>query len=193
MSELKVSYGANTSVRAKLDEFPFRVEFSLAPLISYWEREIADGHSVLGEIAESVLERVRRAPELTAQVFDPAALGPHLDLLRALMAAVISPASHEDGHAAALLPFRLQTFYATPAFTRDLTGAYGVLKGRVNVDPSLLADVRIMHTYSVILRRVYGLEVGVDGLIIPAVTLASSSATTDLVEGLERFAERRMS
>jgi len=49
MSELKVSYGANTSVTAKLDEFPFRVEFSLAPLISYWEREIADGHSVLGK------------------------------------------------------------------------------------------------------------------------------------------------
>ena len=178
MSELKVSYGANTSVTAKLDEFPFRVEFSLAPLISYWEREIADGHSVLGEIAGSVLERVRRAPELTARVFDPAALGPHLDLLRALMAAVISPASHEDGHAAALLPFRLQTFYATPAFTRDLTGAYGVLKGRVNVDPSLLADVRIMHTYSVILRRVYGLEVGVE---YPWISIVADPET-----GLER-------
>jgi len=178
MSELKISYGANTSVTAKLDEFPFRVEFSLAPLISYWEREIADGHSVLGEIAGSVLERVRRAPELTAQVFDPAALGPHLDLLRALMAAVISPASHEDGHAAALLPFRLQTFYATPAFTRDLTGAYGVLKGRVNVDPSLLADVRIMHTYSVILRRVYGLEIGVE---YPWISIVADPET-----GLER-------
>ena len=178
MSELKVSYGANTSVTAKLDEFPFRVEFSLAPLISYWEREIADGHSVLGEIAGSVLERVRRAPELTAQVFDPAALGPHLDLLRALMAAVISPASYEDGHAAALLPFRLQTFYATPAFTRDLTGAYGVLKGRVNVDPSLLADVRIMHAYSVILRRVYGLEVGVE---YPWISIVADPET-----GLER-------
>jgi GAF domain-containing protein len=178
MSELKVSYGANTPVTAKLDEFPFRVEFSLAPLISYWEREIADGHSVLGEIAGSVLERVRRAPELTAPVFDPAALGPHLDLLRALMAAVISPASYEDGHAAALLPFRLQTFYATPAFTRDLTGAYGVLKGRVNVDPSLLADVRIMHTYSVILRRVYGLEVGVE---YPWISIVADPET-----GLER-------
>ena len=178
MSELKVSYGANTSVTAKLDEFPFRVEFSLAPLISYWEREIADGHSVLGEIAGSVLERVRRAPELTAHVFDPAALGPHLDLLRALMAAVISPAAHEYGHAAALLPFRLQTFYATPAFTRDLTGAYGVLKGRVNVDPSLLADVRIMHTYSLILRRVYGLEVGVE---YPWISIVADPET-----GLER-------
>jgi GAF domain-containing protein len=178
MSELKVSYGVNTPVTAKLDEFPFRVEFSLAPLIHYWEREIADGHSVLGEIAGSVLERVRRAPELTAPVFDPAALGPHLDLLRALMAAVISPASHENGHAAALLPFRLQTFYATPAFMHDLTGAYGVLKGRVNVDPSLLADVRIMHTYSVILRRVYGLEVGVE---YPWISIVADPET-----GLER-------
>src|SRR5260370_18303836 len=114
MSELKISYGANTPVTAKLDEFPFRVGFSLAPLISYWEREIADGHSVLGEIAGSVLERARRAPELTAPVFDPVALGPHLDLLRALMAPFISPASHEAGPAAALLPFRLQPSHAPP-------------------------------------------------------------------------------
>jgi GAF domain-containing protein len=178
MSELKVSSGPRTLMTAKLDEFPFRAEFSLAPLIRYWEREVAGGYSGLGDVAGTVLERVRRAPELTGQVVDPAALGPHLELLRALMVAVISPAFHEDGHAAALLPFRLQTFYSTPAFMRDLTGAYGVLRGRMDVDPSLLADVRIMNAYSLILRRVYGLEVGVE---YPWVSVVSDSRT-----GLDR-------
>jgi hypothetical protein len=51
MSELKVSAGAHTSMTAKLDEFPFRSEFSLAPLIRYWEREIAGGYSALGDVA----------------------------------------------------------------------------------------------------------------------------------------------
>jgi hypothetical protein len=178
MSELKVSSGAPTSMTAKLDEFPFRAEFSLAPLIRYWEREIAGGYSALGDVAGTVLDQVRRAPELTGAVVDPAALRAHGDLMRALMVAVVSPNFYEDGHAAALLPFRLQTFYATPAFARDLTGPDGVLRGRIDVDPSLLADVRIMHTYSLILLRVYGMEVGVE---FPWVSIV-----TDPETGLDR-------
>src|ERR1700687_3840925 len=162
MSELKVSPGIHTSMTAKLDEFPFRSEFSLAPLIRYWEREIAGGYSALGDVARTVLDQVRLAPELTGPVVDPTAVRSHVDLMRALMVAVVSPDFYEEGHTAALLPYRLQTFYATPAFTRDLCGPDGVLRGRIDVDASLLADVRIMHTYSLILNRVYGMEVGVD-------------------------------
>jgi hypothetical protein len=178
MSELKVFSGVHTSMTAKLDEFPFRVELSLAPLIRYWEREIAGGYSALGDVAGTVLDQVRRAPELTRPVVDPAAIRSHGNLLRALMVAVVSPNFYEDGHAAALLPFRLQTFYATPAFTRDLNGPDGVLRGRIDVDASLLADVRIMHTYSLILLRVYGMEVGVE---FPWVSIV-----TDPETGLDR-------
>jgi len=179
MSELKVSTGVHTSVTAKLDEFPFRVEFSLDPLIRYWEREIAGGYSVLGDLAGTVLDRVRRAPELTARVVDPAAVRSHEDLMRALMVAVVSPAFYEDGYAAALLPFRLQTFFATPAFARVLSGPDGFLRGRIEADASLLADVRILHTYSLILLRVYGMELGVN---FPWVSIV-----TDPETGLDRY------
>jgi hypothetical protein len=179
MSELKVFSGVHTSITAKLDEFPFRVEFSLAPLIRYWEREIAGGYSALGDLAGTVLDRVRRAPELTAQVVDPAALRAHEDLMRALMVAVVSPAFYEDGYAAALLPFRLQTFFATPAFARVLSGPDGFLRGRIEADASLLADVRILHTYSLVLLRVYGMELGVN---FPWVSIV-----TDPETGLDRY------
>jgi hypothetical protein len=179
MSELKVSSRAHTSIAAKLDEFPFRVEFSLAPLIRYWEREIAGGYPVLSDVAGTVLDRIRRAPELTTSIVDPASLRDHEELMRALMVAVISPAFHENGYAAALLPFRLQTFFATPAFARDLTGPDGFLRGRIEADASLLADVRIMHTYSLILLRVYGMELGVD---FPWVSIV-----TDPETGLDRY------
>jgi hypothetical protein len=178
MSERKVSSGVHTAMTAKLEEFPFRVEFSLAPLIRYWEREIAGGYSALGDVAGTVLDQVRRAPELTGPVVDPAAIRSHGDLLHALMVAVVSPNFYEDGHAAALLPFRLQAFYSTPAFARDLTGPDGVLRGHIDVDASLLADVRILHTYSLILLRVYGMEVGVE---FPWVSIV-----TDPETGLDR-------
>ena len=145
MSDIEVSSREQASITAGLGEFPFRSEFSLAPLIRYWEKEVAGGCSVLGTVADAVLDQVRKAPELTAPVVDPAVVRANEDVLRALMLAVISPAFQEEGYAAALLPFKLQTFFATPAFTRDLTDSDGILKGRVQADASLrkqVADVR---------------------------------------------------
>src|SRR6266545_2346985 len=170
MSDVKVSSREQASITAGLGQFPFRAELSLAPLVRYWEQEVACGCSVLGDVAATVLDQVRKAPALTAPVVDPVALRAHEDVLRALMLAVISPTFQEEGYAAALLPFRLQTFFATPAFTRDLTDAGGVLKGRVQADASLLADVRIMHTYSLILHRLYGMDIGVEYPWISIVT-----------------------
>ena len=51
MAELKVSSGVYTSVTAKLDEFPFRAEFSLVPLIRYWERDLAADDGTFGAAA----------------------------------------------------------------------------------------------------------------------------------------------
>src|SRR6266545_6402774 len=178
MSDVTVTPRDQTSITAGLGEFPFRAEFSLAPLVRYWEQEVARGCSVLGDVARTVLEQVRKAPELAAPVVDPAVVRAHEDVVRALMLAVISPTFQEEGYAAALLPFKLQTFFATPAFTRDLTDAGGVLKGRVQADASLLADVRIMHTYSLILHRLYGMDIGVEYPWI--------SIVTDLETGLAR-------
>jgi hypothetical protein len=179
MGDVKVSSRNQTAITAKLGEFPFRAEFSLAPLIRYWEQEIASGCSILADVARTVLDQVRKAPELTGPVVDPADVRAHEGVMRALMLAVFSPTFQEEGYAAALLPFRLQTFFATPAFARDLSDAGGVLKGRMEVDASLLADVRILHAYSLILLRVYGMEIGVE---YPWVSIV-----TDPDTGLDRY------
>ena len=47
-----------------------------------------------------------------------------------MMAAVFSPATWDQDYAAALVPFRMRSFYGTPAFDRALCGPDGVLKGR---------------------------------------------------------------
>jgi hypothetical protein len=178
MDELKGSAGLQTSISAKLDEFPFRAEFSLVPLIRYWERDLAADDCAFGAAARIVLERIRQAPELARPVADVAAVRANEDLIRALMIAVFSPTFQEDGFAAALLPFRLQTFFTTPAFSRLLSGPDGFLLGRVDADPSLLAHVRLLHAYSLILQRVYGIALGVE---YPWVSIV-----TDPETGLDR-------
>jgi hypothetical protein len=170
--------GAPTAITARLDEFPFRAEFSLEPLVRYWDTELADDDCLLGAAARVVLERVRQVPELRAQKITLDTVRAHQDLIDALMVAVFAPSFQEQSYAAALLPFRLQTFFATEAFDRLLAGPDGHLKGRIDADAALLAQVRIIHAYSLIIKRVYGIDAGID---FPWISIVKDPET-----GLER-------
>ena len=64
MSDFKASYGAQTGIRARLEEFPFHVEFSLEPLIRYWETDLAVDDCLLGSAARIVLDRAAQIPAL---------------------------------------------------------------------------------------------------------------------------------
>ncbi len=178
MSDLQASSATHTGIRARLDEFPFRVEFSLEPLIRYWETDMAVDDCLLGSAARIVLDRVAQVPELRGQPATLDIVRANQDLIDALMIAVFSPTFQEEGYAAALLPFRLQTFFATNAFESVLTDPNGFLRGRIDADPALLAKVRLIHAYALILKRVYGLEEGVE---FPWISIVEDPET-----GLER-------
>jgi hypothetical protein len=96
----------------------------------------ARNEAVFGALGRHIQERLGQAPELLEPIHDLALLARHRALLDALMAAVFAPATWEQDYAAALVPFRMQSFYATPAFARALSGPDGVLHGRINADES---------------------------------------------------------
>jgi hypothetical protein len=162
MSQLTLQPGGKSSIASAVLGFPFRTEFSLAPLIRFWEREIAAGASVFAPAARTVLDQVRQAPELTGPQVDPAAIAAHMDVVHALMTAVFAPTFQDEEHAAALLPFRLQSFYSTPGFRRLLAGPDGALQFRMDADIALVLQVRILNAYSLILERVYGFDLGIE-------------------------------
>jgi len=162
MSQLALQPGGKSSIASAVLGFPFRTEFSLAPLIRFWEREIAAGASVFAPAARTVLDQVRQAPELTGPQVDPAAIAAHMDVVHALMTAVFAPTFQDEEHAAALLPFRLQSFYSTPGFKRLLAGPDGALQFRMDADIALVLQVRILNAYSLILERVYGFDLGIE-------------------------------
>jgi hypothetical protein len=178
MAEVSMS-AARASAAPALWGFPFRTEFSLAPLLRYWERELAEGDAAFATAARALLEKVRQTPALAAPVADPAAVRAHGKLLDALMLAVFSPAFQEESYAAALLPFKLQSFYTTPGFARLLTDADGALQFRMDADVSVVLNVRILAAYSLILERVYGIDLGVE---YPWVAIVNDPDT-----GLDRY------
>ncbi|MGH7279818.1 MAG: GAF domain-containing protein, partial [Candidatus Rokuibacteriota bacterium] len=141
---------------------PFQIELSLAPLIAFWTRTSAREGSAKAALARIVAEEVRKAPELTGTIGDTSSLATHRELVEVLMAAAFPPAAWEQAYGAAMAPFQLRGFYATPPTRRLLMSGDGTLQGRINLEDGMIRAMRLAHAYAIILRRVYGLELEVD-------------------------------
>ena len=159
--------------------FPFTCQLSLAPLIAFWQQTISNQHPIKAAIARMVQDQLRQAPELLAPITDQAILVQHQELVDMLMSVVFPQASWDQAYAAALLPFHLQSFYATPAFARlGMADDDGTLRGRMNMDGQTLAQVKILHAYAFILHKIYGIDLDFAYPLI--------FTTTDPQTGLER-------
>jgi len=151
-----------TALLADPRGFPFRSELSLAPLIRFWTNTTSDAASVGGTVARVLGERTMNAPELLGTIDDPAVIDRHRELIEALMAAVFAPATWEQAYGAALLPFNLRAFYATPLMRRLLLTEEGRLTGRVNLEEHMVGAMRTAYAYALILKRVYNIDLVVD-------------------------------
>src|SRR5688572_12848551 len=111
------------------DAFPFRCELSLAPLITFWTQLSAYHEFGRGPIPGLVREKAREAPELARMIDDLSVIGTHQTFVDLMMTALFPPAFWEQEYGAALFPFHLRAFYATPPFRRSLMNADGTLQG----------------------------------------------------------------
>jgi len=141
--------------------FPFRTELSLAPLQSFWSSEFGNVLSPKGRFAGIVQEEAEKAPELFGPITDLSVIARYRELVDVLMAAVFPPASFEKEFGAALVPFQLRSFYATPAFERLFGGEDGAVRLKVNLDPATLNAMRSLKAYALVLARVHAVELGV--------------------------------
>lgn len=160
----------SADLRAALKGFPFRSELSLAPLIDYWTRTADGDRPARRALAEVVREAVRKAPELLGPLDDVAVLERHREVVDVLMAAVFPPASWEAEFGAATIPFQLRGFYATPPLRRLLMAPDGAIQGRVNLDAPMVDRLRLALGYGLILKKVYGIDLEMDYVLILSVT-----------------------
>src|SRR5882724_128955 len=151
--------------------FPFRCELSLAPLITFWTQLSAYHEFGRGPIPGLVREKARAAPELAEVIDDLSVIEKHRAFVDLMMSALFPPAFWEQEYGAALFPFQLRAFYATPPFRRSLMSADGTLQGRANflqehsVEQTLVA-ARLVLAYELVLERTYGIEIGGDRPVI---------------------------
>jgi GAF domain len=160
-----------------LADFPFKRQLSLAPLVALWD-DAAAGKGVRASLARVVNDALEEAPELREPIDDLGLLERHGELVGALMAKVFPPAFWEQEYAAALVPFTLRPFYATPSFERLLLGPDNLLRGQINLPEQAVRLGRILNAYDIILQSHYGLALGFEYPIV--------LTTTDPTSGLER-------
>src|SRR5438094_6141972 len=142
--------------------FPFKTELSLAPLFDFWAKKFDDDSSAKGAFVRTVREQVKQVPELLGRITDLGVINRHRHLMDVLMSGIFPPAFFEQEFSAVLIPFVLKSFYATPPFDRLLRTEDGMLRGRVNLDASMVSAMRLFFAYTLVLERVYGIHLDVD-------------------------------
>jgi len=148
-------------------------------LITFWTQLSAYHEFGRGPIPGLVRDKARTAPELATVITDESVIEHHRAFVDLIMSALFPPAFWEQEYGAALYPFQLRAFYATPPFRRSLMSADGTLQGRANFlqegsAAQTLAAARRVLAYELILERLYGIEVGSD---IPVIFTTTESAT----------------
>jgi GAF domain-containing protein len=160
------------------DSFPFKSELSLAPLLAFWAKKYGDDTSPKGAFVRTVREQVEQVPELLNPITDLSVIQRNRALVDVLMGGIFPPAFFDQEFSAVLIPFMLKSFYATPPFEQLLQSEDGSLRGRVNLGPEMISAMRLFFAYTLVLDRIYGVQLDVEYPLI--------LTTTDPGTGLDR-------
>ncbi len=160
------------------DSFPFKSELSLAPLLAFWAKKYGDDTSPKGAFVRTVREQVEQVPELLNPITDLSVIQRNRALVDVLMGGIFPPAFFDQEFSAVLIPFMLKSFYATPPFEQLLQSEDGSLRGRVNLGPEMISAMRLFFAYTLVLDRIYGVQLDVEYPLI--------LTTTDPDTGLDR-------
>jgi hypothetical protein len=149
------------------DTFPFRTELSLCQLIEFWAGEELSPNPVRAAMARVLGERLREAPDLCEPAANPGAFRAHRPLMDAVLSIAFPPAFWDSEIGAVLVPFRLQSVYATPSFERLLMSENGILRGRLlNMDADTGLRIRVLYAYRHVLKVFYAIDLDLGAPII---------------------------
>jgi hypothetical protein len=154
---------ASTSGNGRFQEtnlpgFVFKSALSLEPLIELWKRYESDTDPIRAACAKNLLAELKNAPELAGRIEDLSVIEKHAGLVTQLMSIVFPPAYWEEMLAAAVVPFQIQPFHATPRFKRLNLVKDGRFSRGMNVDEEHMRLGKTLNAYSHILRKFYGIE-----------------------------------
>ncbi len=146
--------------------FPFQTTLSLEPLIAYWKAGETSTNEGIALLSRSVGAQVATADWVQGPITDLDQLACNCDLVETLMLAVFPPASFPTDIVGAVAPFQRHSFYQTPRFAEVLLNAQHVIKQPLNITMEQLDTFMTRMAYQLILEKVYGVKLPLQGGII---------------------------
>ncbi|RSK46880.1 GAF domain-containing protein [Hymenobacter rigui] len=147
--------------------FPFRTTLSLETLIAYWRAGEDSANEGIALLSRSVGQQVAAAADWArGNITDLTLLECNCDLVETLMLAVFPPASFATDIVGATAPFQRHSFYHTPRFAEVLLNASNIIKQPLNIDMRQLEGYMTRMAYQLILEKVYGVKLPLQGTII---------------------------
>ncbi|MDX5437733.1 MAG: GAF domain-containing protein, partial [Pontibacter sp.] len=153
--ETVISITSNDDVILSVNDFPFKTTLSLAPLISYWEEKVKSDPGCNAERIHSLVSLLRSTPELAGSIEDVSVVDKYIDTVDALMEDIFPGALWETDLKAVAVPFRFNSFYATPKLEE-----LRLLEGRdfskkLHLDQKTLLFRLTLQAYTIILAKFY--------------------------------------
>ena len=156
----------------------FRTVLSIDPLLEFWREKVSPNCPYMAEMFEVFEKRVQETPELNGDIDRPDLAARHTDILSPLMSVAFPSSTWETEISGAFTPFQHDTIYCTPAYRELLYDSGGKIVGRLKGENNTLNFQRFIRAYALILKRLYGIDQGVNSPLIRIVT--------DPTTGLER-------
>ncbi|WP_162052076.1 GAF domain-containing protein [Pontibacter pamirensis] len=160
--ETVVSISNQDDIFLSVDEFPFKTTLSLAPLITYWENKEQNDPSCNAARVRELADLLRNTPELAGPIDNPTIIEQYVDTVDILMEDVFPSALWEKELMAAVVPFRFESFYATPKLEelKLLEGDNYIEK--LNLDLKTLLFRLTLSAYTLILEKFYNANFNID-------------------------------
>jgi hypothetical protein len=156
----------------------FRTVLSIDPLLDFWREKVAPQCTHMAAMFDVFEKWIEETPALQGDIAGPEIAARHTDILSPLMSVAFPSSTWETEIAGAFMPFTHHPLYCTPAYRRLLIDGGGQLAGHLKGGNRSLDYQRMVRAYALILKRIYGIDQGMNNPLIRIVT--------DAETGLER-------
>lgn len=160
--ETVVSMTSNDDVILSVDDFPFNTTLSLSPLISYWQQKAEQDPGCNTERVRQLTDLLNNTPELLGSIKDLSVLEKHIDAVDLLMEDIFPNALWENDLKAVSVPFRFESFYASPKLEELKLLEGSNYSEKLNIDRKTLLFRLTLQAYTIILEKFYNANFYVD-------------------------------
>ncbi len=161
------------------DSFPFARRLDFTPILEFWESLVRDEYGIDADAAAEMRSQMESVPGLLGPMDNLEIVGLNMPIVRRLMSILMPPAFWDSSFTAAFVPFRYQSFLATPRLMTLMLTEQTTVESPFGLDTIAEEHKIIMGGYLSVATHFYGFRCDFQDPMIATVS--------DPTTGLNRY------